>query len=279
MKAAWKEKGIKLMLFATACSKKAIEADSSMDQQQTAQTSQPEPEPLDTGSQPDTSSSALDDQQAAQAAQEAKTLFLDAHIFFEFDSAMLGTEAQDLLRHGATMDAAEPGVEIEAGETLHHQTGLRVSELPAEAHSQESLEGSASASPPGLARVESVWATIILAAMVLIPILEILSRKILGRALIPGAAGYLEHLTLWIAFVGGALAACYGRHLALSTVAFLKPGPLLFIAQLELDLVAARRPGGLDRQTLGIEVEDAGRLGRQVQDDGAVDPPVIEIDG
>ncbi len=90
-----------MMLFTTACSKKAIEADSSMDQQQTAQASQPEQEPIDTGSQPDPSSSALDDQNAMQAAQEAKTLFLNAHIFFEFDSAMLGTEAQELLRQKA----------------------------------------------------------------------------------------------------------------------------------------------------------------------------------
>jgi cytoskeletal protein RodZ len=75
-----------LMLFTTACSKKAIEADSSMEQQQDAQASQPQPEPIDTESQADMSSSALADQNAAQAAQEAKTLFLNAHIFFEFDS-------------------------------------------------------------------------------------------------------------------------------------------------------------------------------------------------
>jgi hypothetical protein len=54
---------------------------------------------------------------------------------------------------------------------------------------------------------------------------------------------------------------------------------LLLVSQLEPDRITARRPDGPDRQPLGIEVEDAGRLRCQVQDDGAVDPPVVEIDG
>lgn len=96
-----------LMLFTTACSKQAIEADSSMDQQPADQASQPQPEPLDTEPQADTSSSALDDQ---NAAQEAKTLFLNTHIFFEFDSAMLGAEAQELLRQKAQWLSDNPNV-------------------------------------------------------------------------------------------------------------------------------------------------------------------------
>lgn len=95
-----------LMFFTTACSKQAVEADSSMDQQQTAQASQPQPDPLDT----DTSSTALADQDAAQAAQEAKTMFLNTHIFFEFDSAMLGAEAQELLRQKAQWLSDNPNV-------------------------------------------------------------------------------------------------------------------------------------------------------------------------
>lgn len=102
-----------LMLFTTACSKKAIEDDPSMEQQQTAQAPQPQPEPLDAESQSDPSSSELTDQeaaQAAQAAQEAKTLFLNTHIFFEFDSAMLGAEAQELLRQKAQWLFDNPNV-------------------------------------------------------------------------------------------------------------------------------------------------------------------------
>lgn len=102
-----------LMLFTTACSKKAVEADSSMEQEQVAQVPEPQPEPMDTESQGEPSSSALDDQnaaQAAQAAQEAQTLFLNAHIFFEFDSATLGPEAQELLRQKAQWLFDNPNV-------------------------------------------------------------------------------------------------------------------------------------------------------------------------
>jgi peptidoglycan-associated lipoprotein len=99
-----------LMLFTTACSKKALEADSSMEQQEAAQASQPQPEPMDTESRADRSSSVRTDQNAAQAAQEAKTLFLDAHIFFEFDSAMLSVEAQELLRGKAQWLFENPNV-------------------------------------------------------------------------------------------------------------------------------------------------------------------------
>ncbi len=87
-----------LMLFGTACSKKAIEADSSTDQQ--TEVAQPAPQPLDSDSQSDTSASALADQRAAQA-EDAQTMFLNAHVFFEFDSAMLGADAQQLLRQQA----------------------------------------------------------------------------------------------------------------------------------------------------------------------------------
>lgn len=72
------------------------------------------------------------------------------------------------------------------------------------------------------------------AALVLltaIPLIEILARFILKRALIPGASGYAEHLTLWVAFLGAMLATRYGRHLSLSTAAVFKPGLLLFLAQ------------------------------------------------
>jgi peptidoglycan-associated lipoprotein len=99
-----------LMLLSTGCSKKAMEADSGMEQQQAYQASQPQPEPIDIESQADTSSSALADQNAAQAAQEAKTLFLNAHIFFEFDSATLGAEAQGLLLQKAQWLFDNPGV-------------------------------------------------------------------------------------------------------------------------------------------------------------------------
>src|SRR5262249_29598802 len=63
-----------------------------------------------------------------------------------------------------------------------------------------------------------------------IPFIEILGRKLLHRSIVPGASGYAEHLTLWVAFLGGMLASRYGRHLSLSTSAFFKPGWLRYTA-------------------------------------------------
>lgn len=99
---------VALMFFATACSKKAIEAESSADQQAT-QASQAQPEPLESESKMETASSSLDDQAAAQA-EAAQTMFLNAHIFFEFDSAMLGSDAQQLLNQKAQWLSENPDV-------------------------------------------------------------------------------------------------------------------------------------------------------------------------
>jgi peptidoglycan-associated lipoprotein len=99
---------VALMFFATACSKKAVEAESSAEQQAT-QASQTQPEPLDAESKLEPESSAIDDQAMAQA-EAAQTMFLNAHIFFEFDSAMLGSEAQKVLNQKAQWLFENPDV-------------------------------------------------------------------------------------------------------------------------------------------------------------------------
>ncbi|MEE9230555.1 MAG: TRAP transporter large permease subunit [Acidobacteriota bacterium] len=74
---------------------------------------------------------------------------------------------------------------------------------------------------PGLrCRVENSLSIAVLAAMCLLPVLEVGSRLFRGRS-IAGTIPLVEHLTLWIAFLGAALAARSGRHLALSTTSFL----------------------------------------------------------
>jgi C4-dicarboxylate transporter, DctM subunit len=88
----------------------------------------------------------------------------------------------------------------------------------------------ASPSGPGT-RVVAALAALSLVSIAAIPLLEILGRKLLHRSIVPGASGYAEHLTLWVAFLGGMLASRYGRHLSLSTAAFFKPGPMRFISQ------------------------------------------------
>lgn len=55
-----------------------------------------------------------------------------------------------------------------------------------------------------------------LAVMVLVPLVESVGRSLLGVG-IPGAAPLVQHLTLWIAFLGAALAAREGKLLALAT--------------------------------------------------------------
>ncbi len=89
---------------------------------------------------------------------------------------------------------------------------------PAEAVPQELAAVEA---PRGLAgRAEVLVSGIALAALVMLPLLDMAGRRVLGRG-VPGAAGYTQHLTLWLTFLGGALAARHDRHLALSTVPFM----------------------------------------------------------
>jgi tripartite ATP-independent transporter DctM subunit len=59
-------------------------------------------------------------------------------------------------------------------------------------------------------------------AMAVLPIAEMLGRRCLGQG-IPGSITWVQHLTLWVAFAGGIVAARERRHLALATTAFLSP--------------------------------------------------------
>lgn len=74
-----------------------------------------------------------------------------------------------------------------------------------------------------LRRVESGAVVAILLAMALLPVAESLVRRFAGLA-IPGAALYVQHLTLWAGFVGALLATGTRAHLALATGTFLPEG-------------------------------------------------------
>jgi hypothetical protein len=58
---------------------------------------------------------------------------------------------------------------------------------------------------------------------VALPLSEALGRP-LGGLHVPGTAVYVQQLTLWLAFLGGLLAARDGGHLTLSTAEFLREG-------------------------------------------------------
>ncbi len=109
-------------------------------------------------------------------------------------------------------------------------------------------------------RVEDGLSSVLLAAMVLLPLAEIVVRQT-GTG-IPGALPFEQHLTLWVAFLGAALAAREGRLLALATGNFLPAGRFRTIASVftggvsamvatllgraSLDLVRIEREGGIE---------------------------------
>src|ERR1700704_6479691 len=59
--------------------------------------------------------------------------------------------------------------------------------------------------------------------MVLLPLSEIVARKAFGRG-IPGSGPIVQHLRLWVGFLGAAIAARDGKLIALATGTFIPPG-------------------------------------------------------
>ena len=70
---------------------------------------------------------------------------------------------------------------------------------------------------------EELIANLALAAMVLLPLAEIVVRLVLSGG-IPGSISFVQHLTLWVGFLGAALAAREGKLIALATASFIKAG-------------------------------------------------------
>lgn len=66
-----------------------------------------------------------------------------------------------------------------------------------------------------LRRVEKWGAAAALFLAGLLPVLEMALRGLFGVG-IPGNAGYVQHLTLWVGFLGAVVATEQGRHLAIS---------------------------------------------------------------
>jgi len=109
-------------------------------------------------------------------------------------------------------------------------------------------------------RVEEALAILALGIMVLLPMLEIVGRRLVGVG-VPGSVLIVQNLTLWVAFLGAVLAARRGQLLALSSalflperfrpaaraaVAILATAVVGWIARASLDLLAAEREAGGD---------------------------------
>lgn len=68
---------------------------------------------------------------------------------------------------------------------------------------------------------EGALAVAAMAAMSLLPVGELLSRQLGLSGGIPGSSVFVQHLTLWVAFLGATLAAASDRFLAVSSNTFL----------------------------------------------------------
>ena len=66
---------------------------------------------------------------------------------------------------------------------------------------------------------EDAFASLALLVMVLLPLCEIVFRRAVGRG-IPASGPIVQHLTLWVGFLGAAIAARDGKLLALATGTF-----------------------------------------------------------
>jgi tripartite ATP-independent transporter DctM subunit len=87
------------------------------------------------------------------------------------------------------------------------------------------------ANPPPKQPKRSAWfatedaiSTVALLAMVALPLIEMVWRRIFAVG-IPGAGPIVQHLVLWVAFLGAAIAARDGKLLSLSSVTFIGEGP------------------------------------------------------
>src|SRR5689334_16047359 len=83
-------------------------------------------------------------------------------------------------------------------------------------------------------RIEDGLTAGALALMALLPAIEPVLRKLFGVG-IPGTSGYVQNLTLWVAYLGAMVASREGRHLDLSTGMFalsprVKPAAKQFVA-------------------------------------------------
>lgn len=74
-----------------------------------------------------------------------------------------------------------------------------------------------------LRALEEGLAALALSAMVVLPLLEIVVRRVAGVG-VPGSQPFVQHLTLWVGFLGAALAAREGRLLSLAAATFVPAG-------------------------------------------------------
>jgi C4-dicarboxylate transporter, DctM subunit len=89
-----------------------------------------------------------------------------------------------------------------------------------------------------LTLLEDGIAALALAAMVVLPLSEIIVRRLFGVG-VPGSGPFVQHLTLWIGFLGAAIASREGKLLSLATGTFIPAGRVRDTATAFASAVAA----------------------------------------
>ncbi len=89
-----------------------------------------------------------------------------------------------------------------------------------------------------LVLVEDVIAMLALLAMVVLPLLEIVIRRLFGVG-VPASGPIVQHLTLWVGFLGAAIAARDGKLLALASGTLIPEGPIRRASEIYAAAVAA----------------------------------------
>lgn len=107
----------------------------------------------------------------------------------------------------------------------------------------------ATALKKGFDRFEGSLAGLCLVAMVLLLAGEMAARAFFDRG-IPGSQPFTQHLTLWVGFLGAALAASEEKLLALATPTFLPAGPWRRASKVFASTVAAAATALLFRASL-----------------------------
>ena len=118
------------------------------------------------------------------------------------------------------------------------------------------------------ARIEDSFATLVIVAVVILPLAEIASREWLGGG-IPGSGPFSLHLTMWAGMLGAAIAARDGKLLTLATGTLIPEGRLRHLA-----LVFGHAVGVLVSTVLALGGVEFVKLQREVGTAIAVDIPV-----
>ena len=98
---------------------------------------------------------------------------------------------------------------------------------------------------------EDLTASLALAAMVFLPLVEIAIRPFLAGG-IPGSIPFVEHLTLWVGLLGAALAAREGKLIALATATFIPESRWRQVPGVFAAMVGAAVCAILARSAIGV---------------------------